>query len=460
MGKIPNHPIAGKLLGMLMVLAGMLGASVAPARADHVFTLELAVETALEDNPGLAARTEAALAMAEVPAQAGALPNPTLTLGVLNVPPDSLSFTDEPMTQFQVGVRQGLPFPGKRALARREAGHHAEAALRDAEEARLTLTAEVQTAWWRLFQTVRALEIVRRNQELLRQFVQVARTKYKVGKGLQQDVLLAEVELSKLIDTELGLEGERGQAQARLNALMGRPGGIRIDLPEQVDTSLVQPPPPVRLLAQADSRRPALVAARHRFEAASERLVLAHKASRPDFSVTGSYSLRGGSGAGGAARSDLASVMVGIDLPVRPNSRQHRQVAQREHERNAAALDLEQLQLTIQADVSRLVTEYDAARRRTELFQAGIIPQASQMVASMMAGYQVNKVDFLNLVRSQVTLYDYQVRYWNALTTARIAWARLEAAVGGGLESGPERPARGAGFGEKTPVDGGAHKGH
>ncbi|MGZ5053150.1 MAG: TolC family protein, partial [Methylobacter sp.] len=64
------------------------------------------------------------------------------------------------------------------------------------------------------------------------------------------------------------------------------------------------------------------------------------------------------------------------------------------------------------------------------LFETGIVPQARQTVASMLAGYQVNKVDFLNLVRSQITLFEYETQYWKAFTEANQALAQLSSAVG------------------------------
>jgi outer membrane protein TolC len=64
------------------------------------------------------------------------------------------------------------------------------------------------------------------------------------------------------------------------------------------------------------------------------------------------------------------------------------------------------------------------------LFDTGIIPQARQTVASMLAGYQVGKVDFLNLVRSQIIQFEYEIQYWKALTDAQQALAQLSAAVG------------------------------
>ena len=58
------------------------------------------------------------------------------------------------------------------------------------------------------------------------------------------------------------------------------------------------------------------------------------------------------------------------------------------------------------------------------------IPQSEQTTAAMLAAYQVSKVDFLNLVRAQVTLYNYETQYWKALSSGWQAWARLEAAIG------------------------------
>jgi len=51
-------------------------------------------------------------------------------------------------------------------------------------------------------------------------------------------------------------------------------------------------------------------------------------------------------------------------------------------------------------------------------------------VASMLAGYQVNKVDFLNLIRAQITLYNYQTTLWQTISEGHAISAKLVAAVG------------------------------
>ncbi|MEN8261386.1 MAG: TolC family protein, partial [Pseudomonadota bacterium] len=84
----------------------------------------------------------------------------------------------------------------------------------------------------------------------------------------------------------------------------------------------------------------------------------------------------------------------------------------------------------VRARISSALADYERARQQAVLFESGIIPQARQTVASMPAGYQVNKVDFLNLVRSQITLFNYETQYWRALSEANQSLAKLAAAVG------------------------------
>jgi len=403
------------------------------AGAQEALTVDAAVVAALAGNPSLAAAREQAAAMAETPTRMGTLPDPNLRLGAANLPVDTFSTSQEPMTQLQVGVSQMFPFPGKLGLRREAASRDAEAAGSDADEMQAMLAGRVSAAWWDLFATERALEIVHVNQSLLREFVAVARTKYEVGKGLQQDVLLAELELSKLADLALSIEGRRAGQAAALNALMGRPAGVPVRLVEAVPEDLPEPLPLADLIARARQDRPILVAAARRVDSAGARLRLAQKAHEPDFVLSAIYGFRQGEDPGGAARPDMATVMVSFDLPVHRADRQGREVTEARRGMARQADTRADLANQVEADVASLRATYEQTRTQARLFKEGIIPQAGQTVASMLAGYQVSKVDFLNLVRAQVTLYGYEIEYWRALAAARSALARLTAAVGGGL---------------------------
>ena len=413
----------------LLLMSG-LAMTVQSVYAGQMLSLDSAVAEALDVNPSLAAMRVRAHALAEVPPQVGTLPDPRLSLNALNMPVDSFSFTEEGMTQLQVGISQALPFFGKRALREEAASLEAEAAVSAWEETRLQLIRDVKTAWWMLFYLDRALEIVNRNQHLLRQFVTVAQTKYKVGEGLQQDVLLAQLELSKLLDQSIALQGSRREGEAQLNALLNRPAENAIALPPQADETL----PPVMAEAQLLKRsleiRPQLEGQQSRVEAARARVDLARKDYAPDFMVGAAYGFRSGENPDGSERPDFASVMFSMNLPIRTH-RRDRAVDQFNSELLQQQYLLDDSRRQVAVQISRDLAGYRRAREQAELFLKGIIPQARQTVASMMAGYQVNKVDFLNLVRAQVTLYDYEIRYWKTVSEANQALARLEAAVGG-----------------------------
>jgi outer membrane protein TolC len=393
--------------------------------------LEDAVNVAVAGNPGLAEMQARADAMTAIPSQAGSLPDPMLSFSALNFPTDTFDRDQEPMTQLLIGIEQSLPFPGELALKERAAEFDADAAESNVDESRLRLVHNVRQTWWQIFYLDRALEIVSRNRDLLRQFVEIAQTRYKVGEGLQQEVLLAQVELSRLFDRRIELEGLRRQHAARLNALLDRPAGTPVVLPEQVAEGLTAIQPEAQLYARAEAARPLLEQRRREVEAARTRREVARRDRYPDFSLGAAYGFRQGENTDGRSRPDFATLRLGMSLPLYAGRKQDKAVDQRTSELLQKQYALQDEWGRVQAEIAAALADYRRAGEQVQLFRTGIIPQARQSVASMLSGYQVNKVDFLNLVRSQITLYDYEIRYWKSFSEANQALARLAAAVGG-----------------------------
>ena len=424
---------------LVLLLAGLAPLTAAPpvqcnsAAGATAATLSLddAVAIAIGDNPGLAEMQARAEAMGAMPSQAGTLPDPMVSFSPLNFPTDTFDRDQEPMTQLQFGIEQSLPFPGKLALKERAAEFEADAAASNVDETLLRLIRDVKQAWWEIFYHDRALETVSRNQDLLHQFVQIAQTKYKVGEGLQQEVLLAQVELSRLFDRRIELRGLRRQQAARLNALLDRSANTPVVLPQQVNEALAGIPPEAQLYAHAEAARPLLEQRRQEVEAARTQRDFALRDRYPDFSLGAAYGLRDGHNTDGSSRADFASLRLAMSLPLYAGRKQNKAVDQRTSELLQKQYALQDEWDKVQAEIATTLADYQRASEQMQLFKTGIIPQARQSVASMLSGYQVNKVDFLNLVRAQITLYDYETEYWQSLSTANQALASLTAAVGG-----------------------------
>ena len=419
------------VLALVLPVAGWTEDSQQRLPAKLLF-IEDAIATAVDNNPSLAEMQARYEALAEIPPQVGTLPDPILSFNAMNLPTDTFNVGQEAMTQMQVGISQAIPFPGKLALKEGASEYEALAAGFSVDEVRLLLVRNVKSSWWQLYFLDRSLEIVDSNQTLLRQFIEVARTKYEVGDGLQQDVLLAQLELSKLIDQKIKLKAARRNQAIQLNALMDSPPNEVLVLPPKVSMHMPEIANEKTLYERAQTVRPLLKQKEHDIHAAQSRLELARKEYYPDFKLGLTYGNRSGSNPlpRGGDRSDFLSVMLSVNLPIFSKRRLDSAVSQRSLELHKSRYSLRDEWGVIRSEISLAATDYLRAKELFMLFQSGIVPQARQTVSSMLAGYQVSEVDFLNLVGSQVTLLNYEVQYWKALTEANQALARLDAAVG------------------------------
>ncbi|MEQ8493845.1 MAG: TolC family protein, partial [Gammaproteobacteria bacterium] len=311
------------------VLAASLPLSSPAAAADTAvpapLTLAHAVDTARAGNPGLAELRARADALAAVPDQAGAMPDPQIAVGAANLPLYAFDFDREAMTQLQLGVRQTLPFPGKLALRERIAELAVDVAVHGIAELELALVADVKTLWWELAYLAQARTILDQNERLMRELVAIAHAKYEVGRGLQQDVLLAQLELSKLHDLAIRLEGRESAAWARLGALLAWPPGTRASLPADIPAALPRLRGALALRELADTR-PRLAALASRIDAAERGVDLARRERYPDVDVSAGYGLRGG------GRDDFASLNLSVSVPLFAARKQHRAVDQKRAE--------------------------------------------------------------------------------------------------------------------------------
>jgi outer membrane protein TolC len=190
------------------------------------------INIAMENNPQLQSLYSAIQAdSAKIP-QAGALPDPILSLNLLNLPTNSFAFDQEPMTGKQIALSQLFPFPGKLRLKEDISSEVATISAANYLEYRNQIIKDLKVGYYDLFFIDRSIEITDKNQQLLIQFADIAESKYTVGKGLQQDVLKAQVELSKMIDRLIQLKQKREVKQAHINTIINQPVNKILGKPE------------------------------------------------------------------------------------------------------------------------------------------------------------------------------------------------------------------------------------
>lgn len=410
-----------------------LNFSPASAQESKVQLNDLILE-ALKNNPDLQASHSAWHAAKLRAPQAGSLPDPVLGFNLMNLPVNSFKFNQEPMTGKQVSLMQMFPFPGKLGLKEKIADETARITGMQHQELRNQLVKNTKVIYYDLYYNERAIEISQKNRALMNQFTQIAETRYRVGKGIQQDVLKSQVELAKIDDKLIRLNQNQEQLLAQLKLLLNRKseeqirGNFEIEEIDSLKNFEMS-----NLKSLADQNRPLLKAWQGMVQKSQHEVQLAKKSFLPDFSLGVAYTQRDvlTSGMGGV---DFLSGSISVNLPIYFWSKQSKQVEESRYNEISAEQKYEFIQRQIGSELESKLSELNKNRRLIELYKSGIISQASQAVKSALAAYQVDKVDFLTLVTNQMTLFNYELEYYRFLTDYYKNKAELEALVGTKLE--------------------------
>src|SRR5436190_8029693 len=125
-------------------------------------------------------------------------------------------------TQHMFMFSQTFPAAGKRELRYEVASQAVDMAEAELEARRLDVAARVRAMFYELLRNQDELRIHDEQIALGRQAVASARIKYTVGRVPQQDVLKAQIAVTKLADHLAMFLQDGDLARVRLNTLMGR----------------------------------------------------------------------------------------------------------------------------------------------------------------------------------------------------------------------------------------------
>ena len=389
------------------------------------------IDTAIADNPELKSSEARWHMFRNRISQARTFEDPMLMLKIQNgIVTDPFNFHKDPMTQKVIGISQQIPFWGKRDLKGEVAAREAESYKWQAEERKLELRRMVAETYYQIYFTDKSREIVDKNIRILDDFITLAESKYSVGQGAQQDVFKAQVERSRMLDMRITLESQRKSLQAGLNALLYRPAETPVGtIPDFEIKPLTASSEELREAAL--DNRPLLKSLNAGIEKGKAGHKLAEKEFYPDFNVSFEYMQR--DQFEGSNGDDMYSLGVTFNLPVQRN-RRHAMAAESSSETIMATEELKSMKNSIDSGISDLLAQLERRRKLVDLYKTGIIPQAEQSLESATIGYRVNKVDFLTLLDSRVTLFNYERELYDSLADYQMKMAQLEALVGKSLQ--------------------------
>jgi len=421
-------PRAAALLTMVLFAATPAWAQNAPALAAISPVLSALVAEALQNNPELRGAAKETEAASQRVRPAGALEDPMLEAGFLNVPIQSLRLNREDMTMKMLGVSQKLPYPGKRALREQVAAKDAESAGYGLRETTNRVARDVKLAYFDLALAGETIRQLQGNRLVLEQFLRIAEGRYTVGQATQAEVLKAQIQLSRMTEELLRMERERPVMEAELLRLLGRRGqtvAIAAELPQLGDAAF-----DLEALQESALReRPQLLGLQSVIERSTKALELARKEAEPDFDLRFSYGQREKDLAG-APREDLVTFTVAMNLPVWRKDKIEPRIAEAQAMREQTLEVRQAQQNEVLAKLRQQVAIAEQSRKSVRLYESSILPQARLAVEAALSGYKVNRVDPLMLLDSQMILFSYEISRAKELVNFNKALAEIALLTG------------------------------
>jgi outer membrane protein TolC len=424
-----RKPRTGAIVPLLLLLAAPRVAESSEALdIPEPLTLLWCLERAQQANPTLEGDEALAAAASHRVGPSGSLEDPRFSYEASNVPVEDFDFNSTPLSGHQLGLRQKFPFPGVLSNRKRAAEHAAHAAELRVEDQRFQIDGAVESAWAELGFSQQALTITERNIVLLRQLASTAETRYRVGIGLQLDVLRAQVELTALLQERLRREASIERAEARLAELLDLPGLASLPRAEGLRLETDQPALGP-LLESLEERSARLRSAGRTIESAKARIRVAELEGLPDVDLGVGYRVRRNVAGDSVNGDDFFSAGFTLRLPIDRSKWRSRVAEQRallrhaESEYRATRAALVALTRSAHAELVRAASE-------EALLETGLVPQARQSLESSRSAYKVGRIEFLSLLDSQVRLLDAELRLARAQADKRLAFAALESATG------------------------------
>ena len=405
-------------------------ASVSPSTVNTLeppagsLSADLLIQQVLQRNQSIDAMRAAADAAGARIESAGALDDPMVNYAAA---PNTAGDSPHGLNQ-NLQISQKFPWPGTLDLRSKAAAAEAESAELQVADLRLRLAARARADYAEWYYVHRALAVNAENLDLVIHLRAVAETAYASGQAPQQDVLQAEVELTRLRNQALQLQRLRQTVQAKINALQNQ--DPRTAVPAPVDLPAEIPLPEFAALRDtALARYPMLQSLDARIAAIRNRVDLAHKNSYPNFNLIAGYnSLMD-------AQDKRLTVGAGINIPFGGNHRG--EVSEAQARLREAESTLADARTQLLSDLDQAYATAAQAAESIRLYTRHLLPLTKLNLNAAEADYSASAGDFLKLITAEQQDLTAKLELARSRADFFIQFAALDYRTGGALTHAP-----------------------
>jgi outer membrane protein TolC len=409
-----------------LVLASAIPALGQEAPASTPTPLSQLLAEAEANNPQISSAGHEAQAARQMAPQVTTLPDPKFTYQQLSVgsPKPFAGYTNSDFSYVGVGASQELPYPGKLRLRGEAAERAADVEVAQVAVTKTSIADAVKADYIQLAYLQQTLGILRQNEAVLDQLIQDGTAHYKVGEGMQQDVLEAQLNRTKIIHEITMHHQQMGQLQAHLKGLLNRdqtsPDIVTEDLGETPLKSSA-----ADLLGLVRKNNPQIQVDARAIQQQDVQLASAKREGKPDFELGYMYQ--------NTDRKYRDYYMFTFNVTFPRRKRIDAEVAQAQEKLIASR---QTLGAHLQQQLSQAQQLYVQASSDEELmkeYREGLVPQSDAAYRAALSAYASNKEQFAHVLNYFTDVLNLQLEYAQTLLDHETALAHLESLTGATL---------------------------
>jgi len=390
-------------------------------------TLDRAILAAVSYDPWLQASKYQQDSLESMSIAAGTLPDPKVSLGIANIAAETFQFDQEMMTQFKVGVSQMIPRGDSLEIKQQQLKLMSEEFpfLREDRKARLTV--KVAEMWLDVYKAQQSIVLIDKDRALFEQLADIAQASYAsaLGKTRQQDIVRAQLELTRLDDRLVRLKQQQEVGIQRLSewiedlflteylqdsdGLPRHKKSAQLIVSEQLPSVKKFFPEDLLTNNKLSSQKlseylfdhPALMALEQKIKVSQNGIKLAKQNYKPAWGISAGYGYRADD-ALGRERADLFSVGLSFDIPLFTANRQDKQVRSAISESSAIKTNKWMALRKMIASVEGYRAQLNRLIERRNLYSGKLLPQMHDQVEASLTAYTNDDGDFAEVVRSKI----------------------------------------------------------
>ena len=408
---------------VLIVTLSAFGQEASPSTSTPLS--QLLAEAAI-NNPQISAADHEAKAARQMALQVTTLPDPKLTYQQLSVgsPKPFAGYTNSDFSYIGIGASQELPYPGKLGLRGKVAERDADTKQAEIEVTKTSIADSIKADYIQLAYLQQTLGILRQNESVLDQLIQDATAHYRVGQGMQQDLLEAQVNRTKVVREITMHHQEMGQIQAQLKGLLNRDQTS----PDIVTEDLAENPlkqSSADLLAMVRQNNPQVRVDASSIQKQGAQVASAKRESKPDFELGYMYQ--------NTDRKYRDYYMFSFDVRFPRKKRVNAEIADAQEQLTVSQRILD---AHLQQQLAQVQQDYVQATSDEELlkeYREGLMPQSDAAYSAALSAYASNREQFAQVLTYFTDVLKLKLEYASTLEDHEVALAHLESLTGATL---------------------------